>query len=97
MATQREISFISALVNIAEREKLGLPTANHRSYIYWQGNHTVYSYGHLDIETVRHLSWTEFVADNIESYMMGPHPNQYRKYNKALTWEEIEAIKDITK
>ena len=95
MATRRDILFKEAIYRIQERERLGLSSANIYAYIQWQGNN---SYDHLDMETIRKLSWIEFIEDNYEPTLMGkPHPNQYRKYNKALTWKEIEEIEDITK
>ena len=94
MATRRDILFKEAIYRLQERERLGLSTADIYSHIHWQGNN---SYDHLDMETIKQLSWIEFIEDNYEPTLMGkPHPNQYRKYNKALTWEEIEAIEDIT-
>ena len=95
MATRRDILFKEAIYRLQERERLGLPTADMYSLIYWQGNN---SYNHLDMDTIKELSWIEFIADNYTGTMMGSlHPNQYRKYNRALTWKEIEEIEDITK
>jgi len=94
-STQREAMFLSSVHAIVEREKLGLSTVNARNHIYWQGDHL---YSHLDIETIRKLSWIEFIEDNnVYRGLIGAHPNQYRKYHRALTWQEIESIKDITK
>ena len=94
MLTKRDILFKDAVHRMEEQERLGLTMTYSRSYIFWQGDHTTYSYGHLDTETINKLSWMEFVHDNT---VMGPHPNQYRKYDRTLTWEEIEEIQDITK
>ena len=91
MRINGDILFKKAVAEINERERLGLSTVSFRNNIYWQGDHL---YSHLDIETIKQLSWVEFINDNV---VMGPHPNQHRKYNKALTWQEIEEIKDITK
>ena len=95
MATRKDILFKKAIYRLQERERLGLPTADMYADLHWQGNN---SYNHLDMNTIRKLSWIEFIADNYTGTTMGnPHSNQYRKYNKALTWKEIEAIEDITK
>jgi len=87
--------FKEAIARIAERERLGLSTVADRNHVYWQGDH---NYSHLDMETIRSLSLIEFIDDNqpVMGPKPGPHPNQYRKYNKALTWKEIEEIQDIT-
>ena len=95
MATREDMLFKKAVYRIWERERLGLSTVSDRNHIYWQGDH---NYSHLDMETIRQLSWVEFIDDNnTHKGLMGAHPNQYRKYNRALSWEEIEAIEDITK
>ena len=95
MATKRDILFKKAVHRMQEYKRLGLPTANLYSHIHWQGNN---SYDHLDMDTIKELSWIEFIADNHTGTTMGSsHPNQHRKYNKALTWQEIEEINDITK
>ena len=93
--TPKEAMFLASIHAIVEREKLGLSTVNARNYIHWQGDHL---YSHLDIETIKQLSWIEFIEDN-NTYkgLVGAHPNQYRKYHRALTWKEIESIEDITK
>jgi hypothetical protein len=93
--TRKDQMFKNSVHAMWEKERLGLPTIHDRLHIFWQGDQT---YNHLDIETIRHLSWIEFIEDNYTGTMMGsPHPNQYRKYNRALTWKEIEEIEDITK
>jgi len=94
--TRKDMLFREAVAAIAERERLGFSTVTHRNYIYWQGDH---NYNHLDIETIRSLSLLNFIHDNIPimGSVFGPNPNQYKLYNRALTYEEIEAIEDITK
>tara|TARA_Y100000310_G_C20375004_1_gene665318 strand:- start:262 stop:564 length:303 start_codon:yes stop_codon:yes gene_type:complete len=94
--TKKDMLFKEAIARITERERLGLPTVTERNHIYWQGDH---NYSHLDMETIRSLSLIEFINDNVPVMgpTPGPHPNQYRLYDKALSWEEIEAIQDITK
>ena len=93
--TPREAMFQALIHEIVEREKLGLSTVHARNHVYRQGDH---NYSHLDIETIKQLSWIEFIEDNkIYKGLVGAHPNQYRKYHRALTWKEIESIEDITK
>ena len=95
---QKEILFLEKARKMIELEKLGLPVTQLRLDLYWQGDTNTYTYSHLDIETIRKLSWIEFIEDNsIYKGLMGTQPNQYRKYEQTLSWEEIEAIKDITK
>ena len=95
---RRHQLYVEAWARIAEWEKMGLPTLHARTRIEWQGDVTTHSHGHLDIDTVNKLSWKEFIHDNSFFGRYGSSDNyeQSAKYSGPLTWEEIDAIPDIT-
>jgi hypothetical protein len=92
--TRKDWLFKEAVAKIVEWNALGLSTVDFTCYINWQGD---MKYNHLDEDTLRSLSWIEFIDDNrVMGPRLGTHPNQPFKYDRPLTYEEIEAIEDIT-
>ena len=92
--TKKDLMFKVACAQIAANDALGLDTQYLRTHITWQGH---INYDNLDIETIRKISWWDFVADNMA---LGGPRNGHKSnliYDKPLTWDEIEQIKDITK
>ena len=93
-------SYRYTLTKITERESKGLNTVDLRNRISWQGDR---NYTHFDMETIRELSNVEFIENNICEGEISPfhakelEPHHKLKYDKALSWEEIELIQDITK
>ena len=93
--TRKDWLFKAAVEQIIEWDALGLSTVALRNHIYWQGDR---NYNHLDMDTIRNLSWIEFIDENrVMGPRLGAHPNQTYKYDRPLTYEEIEKIEDITK
>ena len=87
--------FKETVAKIVEWNALGISTVDLTCYINWQGD---MKYNHLDEDTIRSLSWIEFIDDNrVMGPRLGTHPNQPFKYDRPLTYEEIEAIEDITR